>query len=114
MTIGSPTNVVVYATIDVESNVLHGKPLSKENARVSITRVIQGAAQIPYPINDEIINVEQAVGTYIAWPRNLTRKVKKSSAPVKGTLKGGKKNGGKKLKRLTDCVSEPDYVVTMG
>lgn len=87
LTIGSPTNIVAYATIDVESNVIHGKPLAKENARVSITRVVQGTAQIPFPINDEIMTVEQALGTYIAWPRNITHEVKTSSAPVKETLK---------------------------
>ena len=59
------------------------KPLGKENARVSITHVIKGAVEIPFPINDDIRTVEEAVATFIAWPRNLLQEVKASSAPVK-------------------------------
>lgn len=71
LAVGSPTNFVAYGIVDTISDVLHGKPLEKENARVSITRVIQGAAKIPFPIGDEIMTVEQACGTFIAWPRDL-------------------------------------------
>lgn len=85
LAIGSRTNVVAYATIDTVSDVLHGKPLPKENARVSITRVIQGAVEIPFPIGDEIVTVEQALGTYIAWPRDLIVEVNASSVQVNPT-----------------------------
>ena len=87
LAVGSLENVVAYATIDTANNVLHGKPLVKENARVSITRVIQGSAKIPFPIEDEIMTVEQAMGTYIAWPRQLISEVKTSVALVNGTPK---------------------------
>ena len=49
----------------------------------SITRVIQGAAQIPFPVDDDVMTVEQAVGTFIAWPRNLLREVKANGDRVK-------------------------------
>ena len=71
LAVGSPTNFVAYGIVDTISDVLHGKPLEKENARVSITHVIQGTAKIPFPIGDEIMTVEQACGTFIAWPRDL-------------------------------------------
>ena len=83
LAIGTPTNIVAHATVDFVTAVLHGKPLGGDNVRVSITRVIQGAAKIPFPIDDEIITVDQAVGTFIAWPRNMLREVKANSDRVK-------------------------------
>lgn len=61
LAIDSPTNIVAYASVDTVCKVLHGKHLSEEIARVSITRVIQGSAKIPFPIKDEITTVGQAV-----------------------------------------------------
>ena len=76
LALGSLSNIVACAKIDevvvVEGEeTIHGVRLGEENARVSITQVIQGDAKIPYPIGDEILTVEQAMGTFIAWPRNL-------------------------------------------
>lgn len=87
LTIDSPTNVVAYGTVDTVCKVIHGKHLPEENARVSITRVVQGSALIPFPIQDEITIVEQAVGTFVEWPRHLIVKVKKSSNASKETQK---------------------------
>lgn len=87
LAIDSPSNVVAYATVDTTTDVLHGKPLEKDNARVSITRVIQGSVKIPFPIQDEIVTVEQAVGTYIAWPKDLILEVGRESVQVQGTTK---------------------------
>nr|XP_017233097.1 PREDICTED: uncharacterized protein LOC108207150 [Daucus carota subsp. sativus] len=116
LSIETPNNVVAHATVDMDCTVLHGKPIGKDNARVSITHVIQGAAQIPFPIEDEITTVEQAVGTFIAWPRNHLREVKATSDDLvkSRTVKGGKKNGARKMKKMNDLVSEPEYAVTMG
>ena len=83
LAIGTPTNIVAHATVDFVTAVLHGKPLGGDNVRVSITHVIQGAAEIPFPIDDEIITVDQAVGTFITWPRNMLREVKANSDRVK-------------------------------
>ena len=77
LAVGSLSNIVAYANIDEvlvleeSEQTIHGVRLEEENARVSITQVIQGDAKIPFPIGDEIMTVEQAVGTFIAWPRNL-------------------------------------------
>lgn len=87
LAINSPNNIVAHATVDTKSQILHGKPLTKENARVSITRVIQGSEKIPFPIQDEIITVEQAIGTYIAWPKDLITELKKTTARQNGSTK---------------------------
>lgn len=77
LAVGSLSNIVAYAKIDEvlvlegREQTLHGVRLEEENARVSITQVIQGDAKIPFPIGDEILTVKQAIGTFIAWPRNL-------------------------------------------
>lgn len=77
LAIGSLSNIVAYAKIDEVlvlegcEQTIHGVRLDEKNTRVSITQVIQGHAKIPFPIGDEILTVEQAIGTYIAWPRNL-------------------------------------------
>lgn len=87
LAINSPNNIVAHAAVDTKSQILHGKPLTKENARVSITRVIQGSEKIPFPIQDEIITVEQAVGTYIAWPKDLITELKTTTARQNGSTK---------------------------
>ena len=38
---------------------------------MSITQVIDGSAKIPFPVGDEIMTVQEALGTFIAWPRDL-------------------------------------------
>lgn len=80
LAIDSTLNIVAYATVDTKADVVHGKAIEEENARVSITRAIQGSAKIPFPIKDEIETVEQAVGTYISWPRHLIIELKPSTA----------------------------------
>lgn len=51
---------------------------------------------------------------FIEWPRHLILEVKTSTAPVKGTQKGGKKIVPKKYKKVTDIVQEPEFVLDMG
>jgi hypothetical protein len=85
LAIDSPTNIVAYATVDTEAVVVHGKPIGEGNAKVSITRAIQGSAKIPFPISDEIVTVKDAVATYISWPKNLI--IEGTSTAVKGSPK---------------------------
>ena len=86
MVVGTTSNIVAYATIETDvssgNQNLHGVPLAKENARVSIKCVVQGTATIPFRIHKEITTVEQAIGTYIAGPRELITEVKTSVAPL--------------------------------
>lgn len=77
LAVGSLSNIVACAKIDEVpvleglEQTIHGVKLAEENARVSITQVIQGDAKIPFPIGDEIVTVQQAMGTFITWPRDL-------------------------------------------
>lgn len=100
LAVGSLTNIVAYATIVdvpvIEGRVqtIHSIPLGEENARVSITRTIQGDVRIPFPIGDEITTVQQAKGTFVVWPRYLIGGGKTSSPKVNLTRKKNKKKGG--------------------
>lgn len=77
LAIGSISNIVAHGKIDEVPVVkgceptLHGVRLGRLNARVSITHAIQGDVKIPFPVGDEIVTVQQAIGTFIAWPREL-------------------------------------------
>ncbi|XP_074369111.1 uncharacterized protein LOC141709393 [Apium graveolens] len=116
LAVGTPYNVVAYTIMGNDvlggEKIMHGLPLAKENARVSITRVVSGSAAIPVPVGDEIKTVNEAVGKYIAWPRDLILEVNTSVAPMVEPKKGGKKSAVKKWKHVKDCIEE--YVVKMG
>ena len=77
LAIRSVSNIVAYGRVDEIplaegcEPTLHGICLSKENARVSISYAIQEDAKIPFPVGDEIVTVKQAIGSFIAWPRDL-------------------------------------------
>lgn len=70
--------VVAQAKIlgDVQGQMLHNVPLGSDKVKVSISVPLIPYAAIPFPL-EEIWNVEQAVGTYIAWPRQHVRKPSK-------------------------------------
>ncbi|KAL1818674.1 hypothetical protein ACET3Z_013543 [Daucus carota] len=72
---------VVFDDEDMASTV-HGVPLKPEHARVSVDGIIQGGAQVPVPIHGEIETVEQAVGSLLAWPRDLITYAPKGPTPV--------------------------------
>ncbi|KAL8090943.1 hypothetical protein AgCh_040136 [Apium graveolens] len=80
-------------------------PLAKESARVSITRVVQGFAEIPFTLQDEIKTVEEAIGTYIAWLRDLILEIEINGAPLVPPKKGQKKNSGKSGRMLRTELS---------
>lgn len=93
LAVGSLSNIVAYAKIDEvpvlegHEQTIHGVRLGEENARVSITQVIQGNAKIPFPVGDEIVHVQDAMGTFIAWPRDLISTGNHSTTRVLSTQK---------------------------
>ena len=53
------------------SNLVHGVPMQTGCVRVSVDGIIQPDALVPVPIPGEIEKVYQAVGSQLAWPRDL-------------------------------------------
>lgn len=69
-------NIVAIAkVIDVggesSNQLLHGVPLGENNVCVSVIRAIEGDALVPIPVRDEILTVDDAVGSCVAWPKDL-------------------------------------------
>lgn len=76
LALGSINNIVAIASIvevDIEcsNQTIHCVPLGDKNVRVSILRPLVPEAKLPFPIKDDIVTVKDAVGTFIAWPRDL-------------------------------------------
>ncbi|XP_040361933.1 uncharacterized protein LOC112164156 [Rosa chinensis] len=76
LAINSLDNVVALGTIvevDIEATkqTIHGVPMGEENVRVSVTKAIVEDALLPFPIKDEIVKIRDAIGTCVAWPKNL-------------------------------------------
>lgn len=72
---GSVDNIVAHATI-IESGddlkaVIHGRPLGNDNRRISVYYAIDEKAKVPFPVEDEIVTVKHAMGSWVAWPKDL-------------------------------------------
>ncbi|KAL6125644.1 hypothetical protein ACLB2K_073699 [Fragaria x ananassa] len=67
--------VAIEKVIDVggesSNQLLHDVPLGENNVRVSVIRAIEGDALVPIPVRDEILTVDDAVGSCVAWPKDL-------------------------------------------
>ncbi|CAL5415884.1 unnamed protein product [Camellia sinensis] len=74
LAIGSIENIVAHGTVyeRIEHNeAIHTVPLGESNVRVSVEVVIQKDAPLPIPIPDEMHIVGEALGFFVAWPKNL-------------------------------------------
>ena len=50
---------------------LHNRLLSTTLVKVQINTAIEKNTPLPIPLNDEIVSISNAVGTYVAWPMGL-------------------------------------------
>ncbi|KAL8092892.1 hypothetical protein AgCh_034950 [Apium graveolens] len=73
--VGTIENKVAFGRAVAEGDAgksVHGGPLQPGHVRISVDGVlIQGDASVPVLIVGEIKTVCQAVGSYVAWPRDL-------------------------------------------
>ncbi|VFQ70963.1 unnamed protein product [Cuscuta campestris] len=74
LAVGSVDNIVAHAKVygfsRMDDLTLHDEKLGEEYAKVSITEAIKDV-DIPVPIPGEVLTVEQAKGTFVAWPKEL-------------------------------------------
>ncbi|KAL6218726.1 hypothetical protein ACLB2K_011935 [Fragaria x ananassa] len=75
LAVGSVDNIVAHATImesdDDPKAVIHGRPSGDDNRRVSVYYAIDEKAKVPFPVEDEIVIVKHAIGSWVAWPKDL-------------------------------------------
>ncbi|KAL6180693.1 hypothetical protein ACLB2K_047353 [Fragaria x ananassa] len=75
LVLGSVDNIVAHATImesgDDPEVVIHERPLGDDNRRVSVYYAIDEKAKVPFPVEDEIVTVKHAMGSWVASPKDL-------------------------------------------
>ena len=62
---------IIEVAVQSSNQTIHGVPLGEGNMRVSVIRSIIDDAKLPFPIKDDIMTVHDAIGTCVAWPKNM-------------------------------------------
>jgi len=68
------TVLVAIGKICEGGSSIHNVTYADDVVRVSVDEFIEGDAEVPFPTS-EIQYVKQALQTFIAWPKNLVKKV---------------------------------------
>lgn len=74
MAIGNKTNIVAEGIVfdrNGPNEKIHNIALGENNVRVSISKVISSSAILPIPVPSEMYFVKEAIGSYVAWPKEL-------------------------------------------
>ena len=72
--LGSIDHIVAHATVmkcDDPSQTVHGVPLGDKSLRVFIYCALEEKALVPFSMQDEIRTVKQAMGSWVAWLKEL-------------------------------------------
>ncbi|KAF9597486.1 hypothetical protein IFM89_018932 [Coptis chinensis] len=66
---------IVYEELGPETK-LHNVPLGQYNSHVAVGKILEGKEQalLPVPVGDKLKFVEDAIGSHVAWPRELVVK----------------------------------------
>ena len=61
---------------NIKSGTLHGRSLPNGHVKVSVDIVVEPNVSLPIPnVDDDIMTIGQAIGTFMAWPINLLQVV---------------------------------------
>ncbi|KAF9607735.1 hypothetical protein IFM89_000082, partial [Coptis chinensis] len=66
---------IVYEELGPETK-LHNVPLGQYNSHVAVGKILEGKEQalLPVPVGDKLKFMEDAIGSHVAWPRELVVK----------------------------------------
>ncbi|KAL5147126.1 hypothetical protein HKD37_06G016866 [Glycine soja] len=90
---GDGTLLVALGKVYDNSFTIHNIPYSDDVVRVNVVKILMGDTEVHFPTL-EVRFVDQAIGTFIAWPTHLVRKVtnkdsqKPPPKPVEQPVKG--------------------------
>ncbi|RXI07979.1 hypothetical protein DVH24_014545 [Malus domestica] len=70
LAIDTASNIVAYGSVIPLDRPIHGVPLGPMNLHVSIDVAIKEDVLLPIP-SCEAVNIKQAIGSHVAWPRHL-------------------------------------------
>ncbi|XP_063940205.1 uncharacterized protein LOC135152587 [Daucus carota subsp. sativus] len=73
---------VVFDEEDGLSTSVHGVPLQPGFVRVSVDGSIQDDALVPVPVIGEIETVHQAIGSHLAWPKDMISYISSTGSEV--------------------------------
>jgi len=76
--VGDPPRLGAIGRVFPTSSTLHTMPLGDDFARVVVEEVRQADAEVPVPTS-EVRLVEEALGTFIAWPTHLLHAISKNT-----------------------------------
>nr|XP_011468170.1 PREDICTED: uncharacterized protein LOC101300845 [Fragaria vesca subsp. vesca] len=90
--------------LQVETGIqlIHGVPLGENHMRVTVIRAIEGDAFVPIPVRDEILTVDDAVGSCVAWPKDLVVTLAAKAAIAATHVKKPRRGYGRKKPGLPD------------
>lgn len=77
MALGSVDYIVAIGKLvglqdnNIDNEKIHGVPMAEGNVRVTILRALVPDAKLPFPIKDELITVQDAVNSFVAWPKDM-------------------------------------------
>ena len=74
MAIQSCDHIVAHGRIVNQATnnmIIHGEPLPKSCIRVAIDFAMEDTALLPIPVRDELDTIFDAVGSHVAWPKDL-------------------------------------------
>lgn len=110
LAVGNTTNIVAFGTIveDESANkTIHGTKFREDCIRVTVDGGIQYDAALPCPVKDELETVRQAIGSHVAWPKNLIIcKGKKTGQSIKTKLDAKVFGYSRELFVLTENVTD--------
>ncbi|KAL6494185.1 hypothetical protein OROGR_030985 [Orobanche gracilis] len=56
---------------NIDNEKIHGVPMAEGNVRVTILRALVPDAELPFPVKDELLTVQDAVNSFVAWPKDM-------------------------------------------
>ncbi|KAF9600660.1 hypothetical protein IFM89_011243 [Coptis chinensis] len=82
---------IVYEELGPETK-LHNVPLGQYNSHVAVGKILEGKEQalLPVPVGDKLKFVEDAIGSHVAWPRELVVKANQDKIGQPSKSKGEK------------------------